>query len=265
MAGSKVEKMPCKNIQEDDFVSALVWCSKKIVRVINKNKDNIKDPYYADSLDSEINKLNKNIAMLEEQNQQANQKIQEKQSLLETERKKKLQILETETEGKKLLLEKETQDLQILLEAEESAIKELKEREQELSIKKSKLDDKIQEKEELLSACTRLQNSIGRFQNVNLPQLNNQKEELLAKENTLKGQVLLLKEELGEIKEKISQLQKEQKTLTEDKALKDKDFQSAQEECDKIAGEIAEIKKQTVDLQNDIKNKQADYAIEKAG
>jgi len=265
MANSKLEKMPCRNIPEDDIVSALVWCSKKIVRVINKNKDNINDPYYVESLENEISKLNKNIAMLESQNQQANQKMQEKQQLLDVELKKKQQLLDTETEGKKMLLEKEKQNQQILLEAEKAAIKELKEREQELSGVKVRLDDKIREKDELLSACSRLQNSIGRFQNVNLPQLNNKKEELQAQESTLKGQVLALKEELTQMDGRISQLQDEQKELKTEKVLKNMDLQSAKEERDKIAGEIREIKKMTADLQNDIKNKQADYAIEKAG
>lgn len=265
LAGSKVEKMPCKNVQEDDFVSALVWCSKKIVRVINKNKENIKDPYYADSLESEINKLNKNIDMLETQNQQANEKIEEKQNLLEIERKKKQQLLETEMEGKRRLLEQEKQNQQFLLETEESAIKELEERKKELLAIKGRLDDKIREKDDILSICSRLQNSIGRFQNVNLPQLHNQKEELQTKENTLKGQIVSLKEELREIEERISQLQDENKALKTDKELKMIDFKLAKEDWDKISGEIREIKEQTVNLQNDIKNKQADYAIEKAG
>ncbi len=264
-AGSKLEKLPCRSASEDDLVSALVWCSKKIVRVINKNKDNIRDPYYVESLESEISKLNKNIELLEEQHQQANQKMQEKQRLLDAELQKKQQLLETETESKKLLLEKEKQNQQILLDAEEVSIKELKEREQELNAVKVKLDERIREKEELVSACSRLQNSIGRFQNVNLPQLNNQKEELLSKENILKGQIAELKDELTQMNSRISKLQEEQKELKTDKTLKNMDLQSAKEERDKIAGEIREIKELTVDLQNDIKNKQADYAIEKAG
>ncbi len=265
MAHNKLERMPCRSMPEDDVASALVWCSKKIVRVINKNKDNISDPYYVEVLDSEISKLNKNIEVLEEQNQQISQKQQEKQNLMDAEQQKKQKLLETETQGKKLLLEKEKQNQQILLEAETSAAKELKEKERELSVVKAELDEKIREKEELLASCSRLQSSIGRFQNVNLPKLTNEKEELLAKENALKVQIGELKDEVAQINSSISQLQEEEKNLKADKTLKNIDLQSEKNAREKILGEIRDIKEQIADLQNDIKNKQADYEIEKAG
>ncbi len=265
MAHNKLEKMPCCSMPEDDLVSSLVWCSKKIVRVINKNKDHISDSYYAEALDNEISKLNKNIEMLDDENQKVNQKIQEKQKVLEMEKQKKQQLLESETEGKRILLEKEKQNQQLLLEAETSAIKELKKREQELSVVKADLDEKIRQKEELLAACSRLQNSIGRFQNVNLPQLTNQKEELLTKEKALKAQILELKGELTQVNTRISQLKEEYETLKTEKSLKDIELECAKKEREKIVGEIREVKELTVNLQNDIKNKQADYVIEKAG
>lgn len=283
---NKLEKLPCSSVPEDDLVSALMWCCKKIVRVINKNKEIISDPHYIEILNREINKLNQNIEMLETQNNETAVKMQEKQllieqevlkkeqllrkeaeaqkQLLEAEAKAKKQALEAEAKAKQQILEAEQESQKRLWNAEEEVTRQLKEREQKLRKIKSQVDDKLREKEELLSVCKRLQSSIDRGQNVNLPELLNRKEELSNQENVLKEKIARFNEDLANMKEKNNNLKEEKEALETDRILKNVDLQNLQKERDDLSRKIVSIKSQVAALRNEIKNQQADYQIEKA-
>lgn len=250
---TRLEKMPCRGTPEDDLVATLLWCSKKIVRVISKNKESICDSYYIDTINNQIAKLNESIEALESNIKLTETKAAEKQKLMEAEASKKQQLAETETAKK-----------QQLLEAEKTAAELLKEREQKLQAVKLQLDEKIREKQELASVCDRLQTSIDSCQSVDLPALRKKKEELLEKEKELNAEKEKISSDIAGIKTNILLEEKNRDNLNSDKSLQDLRLQGVKQDCDKLNQEITDVKKQIADLEADIKDKQAEYQIEKA-
>lgn len=239
----KLEKIPCRSTSEDDLVATFLWCSKKIVRVITKNKETISDSYYREKVDDQITRLNESIEFLENQMNQVKEDGEAKVKLIKAEEAKKRQLLDTEKAVAALLSEQE----------------------QKLKAAKAELEEQIREKEQLASECDRLQAFIDSCQNIDFPALRIKKQTLLEEKKKMEEEKTALSAEIHDIGIKIAGAQKKKSSLESDRDLQEHSLRGVKQECDKLNHDIMDIKTQKEELEVDVKDKEAEYQIEKAG
>lgn len=223
MTHSKLEKIPCKNVPEEDLISSILWCGKKMVRIITKNKEQIADPYYIEALEREADGWERKIHEFEQQ------------------------------EGKQ----------QALIVKEQEMIRVYREKEAQQILLKEKLQKNIQEKEELIRRCENLQEVIDRGQKVDLNSLRMQESGLLREREEMEQQIVQLKEQIAQLHNDMAVLRKREEMLNADKNKACTDLQNLQGQIDALEQDTVAVSRDIDRCKADIEQKQADYIIEK--
>lgn len=235
LENNKLEKLSCSNASEDDLISTFVWCSKKVLRVINKNKEQFNDADNVQMLDKEIAKLTKAIEELEEQ---------------------KISIEKEFAEKKKSIEE--------LLAAEKTLVQLQENRKGELEEIQSGLEEQKKKRDALEQECTALEQNIQTYQDIDIKKLINDKAELTEKKEQLEKEIKDYESNTQNVGDEIKKLEEEKNSLISSKGLEMGTLTLRKNEVAELEGEWESLKKQIHKLEEEIRNKKKEYEIEKA-